>query len=144
MLIYAHVGLILTPTTPSPPPFSGYLFPELRHISPVLISRTNITFFHYTQGERERERKFPIRLRRILQTLDARSRNSAPRDHRVGSRPFLRWETTINAFYSGQSRRNMWKFPQRNPSSANCGTLFEKMFYIPIYIPCMENRILRL
>lgn len=57
MLIYARVGLILTPTTPSPPPFSGYLFPELRHISPVLISRTNITFFHYTQGERERERE---------------------------------------------------------------------------------------
>lgn len=41
---------------PPPSPFSGYLFPELRYISLVLISRTNITFFHYIQ------REFPIRL----------------------------------------------------------------------------------
>lgn len=53
MLIYARVALVLTPTGP---PFSGYLFPELRYISLVLISRTNITFFHYIQ------REFPIRL----------------------------------------------------------------------------------
>lgn len=56
MLIYARVALVLTPTGPPPPPFSGYLFPELRYISLVLISRTNITFFHYIQ------REFPIRL----------------------------------------------------------------------------------
>lgn len=55
MLIYVRVALVLTPTGP-PPPFSGYLFPELRYISLVLISRTNITFFHYIQ------REFPIRL----------------------------------------------------------------------------------
>lgn len=75
MLIYARVGLILTPTTPphSAPPLHGYLFPELRYISLVLISRANITFFHYTG-------RVPDQIT-TPDTSDARSRNSAPRDY---------------------------------------------------------------
>lgn len=81
MLIYARVALVLTPTGP-PPPFSGYLFPELRYISLVLISRTNITFFHYIQ------REFPIRLPAGYFRLWTRDREIPRREITCGSRPF--------------------------------------------------------
>lgn len=70
MLIYARVGLILTPT----PPASGYLFPS-RAIFHPCSSTEQILRFSIIHGRSSDQ------IRRILQTSDARSRNSAPRDY---------------------------------------------------------------
>lgn len=69
--------------------------------------------------------------RRILQTLDARSRNSAARDHvsEVGRFHMER----LQGFYCGQSRRNF-----RGISIGNCGTLFEKRFVFRYSTACRE------
>lgn len=70
MLIYARVGLILTRT----PPASGYLFPS-RAIFHPCSSTEQILRFSIIHGRSSDQ------IRRILQTSDARSRNSAPRDY---------------------------------------------------------------
>lgn len=103
MLIYTRVGLILTPTTPPSPPSS----PSPVTYSPSCAifhscsSAEQILRFSIIQGE------FPIRLRRILQTLDARSRNSAPRDYVSEVGRFQMETINVCAFFIPDNREGM-------------------------------------
>lgn len=112
---------------PPPPPFSGYLFPELRYISLVLISRTNITFFHYIQ------REFPIRLPAGYFRLWTRDREIPRREITCRKSAVFTWNV-CKFFYCGQSRRNF-----RGISIGNRGTLFEKRFVFRYSTACRES-----
>lgn len=128
MLIYARVALVLTPT--GPPPFSGYLFPELRYISLVLISRTNITFFHYIQ------REFPIRLPAGYFRLWTRDREIPRREITCRKSAVFTWN--VCKVFIADNREGI----SEESLLATVALFFRNVSYSDI-APRVENRIVK-
>lgn len=138
MLIYTRVGLILTPTTPpSPLPSpSPVTYSPSCAIFHSCSSAEQILRFSIIQGE------FPIRLRRILQTLDARSRNSAPRDYVSEVGRFQMETINVCAFFIPDNREGMCE----NFRGILLATvaLFLRNVYIPIILWRVEFFVCKL